>query len=155
MTSTTASREAMPAHVLLLVTALYLGAFWAWSGVAKSIAPDAAYEFAVRVVGGGLPAKAVLVVSVLAETALGLVLLAGAIDRRRGVQVSLGLLLVFSALLAVAKSKGGGALACGCYAFFATGAATVDSELWINGVHAAILAVVLAVHAYLGRRAAA
>ena len=154
MTATTAPRGNSPAGILLVVATLYLGAFWAWSGIAKAIAPDAAYEFAVRVVGGGLPAKAVLVVSVLAETALGLALLAGAMDRRRGVQVSLGLLLAFSALLAVAKSKGGGALACGCYAFFATGAATVDSELWINGVHAVILAVVLAVHAFLGRRAA-
>jgi hypothetical protein len=157
--STTLSASPRPAadpmRVVLLLVALYLGAFWAWSGVAKAFLPTAAYEFAAQVVGGGIPAKAVVVVSVVLETALGLALLAGVIGRRAGIAVSLGLLLAFSGLLAAAKASGGGALACGCYAFFATGTSTVDSELWINGSHAAVLAAVLAVHTFLGRRSAA
>ena len=142
------------ARILLVVVALYLGAFWSWSGIAKSLAPDAAYAFAAQVVGGGLPAKSIVVISVALETALGLVLLVGAIARRTGIIVSLALLVAFLGLLVAAKVQGGGTLACGCYAFFATDAATVDTELWINGGHAAILGAVLAVHAFLRRPSA-
>jgi len=143
-----------PSRVVVLVVALYLGAFWAWAGFAKALAPEVAYAFAAQVVGGGFPAKSVVVVSVVLEAALGLALLAGAIERWRGVAISLALLLGFSTLLAVAKAQGGGALACGCYAFFATGTASVDTELWINGGHAAILGGLLAVHAFVRRRSA-
>ena len=85
------------AQLLLVVVALYLGAFWAWSGIAKSLSPDAAYAFAAQVVGGGMPAKVVVVVSVALETALGAALLAGAIGRRAGIIVSLGLLALIDA----------------------------------------------------------
>ena len=134
------------------VVGVYLGLFWGWAGIAKAWAPVAPYEFAARVVGGGWPAKSVVVVSVVAETLLGLALLVRAVDPRRGVAASLALLVAFSALLGVAKSAGGGALACGCYALFATSAASVDRELWINGVHAAILAALLVAACALERR---
>lgn len=147
------ARRGLPDGVLFLV-AWYLAAFWTWSGVAKAVAPDAAYEFAARVFGGGAPAKTVVVASVVLEIALGLALVAGTIGRRVGIGVSVALLLLFSGVLAVAKIQGGGSLACGCYAFFAIGTASVDTELWINGGHAVILGGVLAVHAFLRRRAA-
>lgn len=130
--------------LVLAAAALYLGLFWSWAGIAKALAPTPAYEFAARVAGGGAPAKAVVVASVVVETMLGLALLVRAVRPRAGVSASLVLLLAFSGLLAVAKSSGGGGLACGCFAFFATTAASVDRELWINGGHAAILVVLLA-----------
>jgi len=137
------------------VAAVYLGLFWTWAGVAKAVTPDAAYAFAARVVGGGAPAMAVVVASVVLETLLGTALLARAVSRRAGLAASLALLLVFTGLLTIARGGGGGALSCGCYAFFATSAASVDRELWINGLHAAILAGLLAVSFVAGRRPAA
>ncbi len=138
-------------HVLSRVS-IYLGAFWTWAGIAKALSPEAAYAFTAQVVGGGMPAKFVIVGSVIVETALGLALLTRALGSRAGIMISLVLLSLFSTLLIAAKAQGGGALACGCYAFFATDAASVDGELWINGIHVAILAALLAVHSYLGRR---
>ncbi len=69
----------------LRLTGVYLGLFWTWAGVAKALAPTAAYEFAARVVGGGMPAKSVVVASVVLEVLLGLALLARAVPLRRGV----------------------------------------------------------------------
>lgn len=148
-----ARRGAVP--TMLAVAAVYLGLFWTWAGVAKAVTPDAAYAFAARVVGGGAAAKAVVVASVVLETLLGTALLFRAVAPRRGLGASLVLLLAFAGLLLVARASGGGALSCGCYAFFATSAASVDRELWINGLHAAILAGLLAVAFVAGRRAAA
>ena len=96
-----------------------------------------------------------MVASVVLETLLGTALLCGAVARRRGLAASLGLLLAFLGLLVAARSSGGGALSCGCFAFFATTAASVDRELWINGVHAAILAALLVAGLVADRRAAA
>lgn len=138
-----------------VVVGIYLGLFWSWAGLAKAIEPEAAYAFGARVVGGGVPAKAVVVASVVLETLLGLALLVGAISGRRGVAASLALLLGFSTLLVLAKSAGGGALDCGCFAFFATSSASVDRELWINGGHAAILGALLVAGLVADRRAAA
>ena len=140
---------------VFFVVGFYLGCFWSWAGLAKAVAPEAAYAFGARVVGGGAPAKIVVVASVVLETLLGLALLTEAISRRRGVVASLALLLGFSTLLALAKSAGGGALDCGCFAFFATSSASVDRELWINGGHAAILVALLVAGRVADRRAAA
>ena len=139
---------------VFFVVGIYLGLFWSWAGLAKAVGPEAAYAFGARVVGGGAPAKVVVVASVVLETLLGLALLTGAISRRRGVVASLVLLLGFSALLGLAKSAGGGALDCGCFAFFATSSGSVDRELWINGGHAAILIVLLVAGIVADRRAA-
>jgi hypothetical protein len=144
-----------PLDIVFAVAGVYLGLFWGWAGIAKAFAPTAAYEFAARVVGGGAPAKTVVVASVVLEAFLGLALLVRAVSARAGAAASLVLLIAFSGLLGVAKSAGGGALACGCYAFFATSAASVDRELWINGGHAAILALLLVAARLAGRRAPA
>jgi len=138
----------------VLVTGFYLAAFWLWAGLAKAIAPEAAYDFSARVFGGGLPAKSIVLVSVVAETLLGAALLLRVLRPRRGVLISFGLLLAFTAMLLVARASGGGALACGCYAFFATSAASVDRELWINVAHAAILGALLLAAAFARPRSA-
>ena len=62
-----AERRVLP--VAFAVVAVYLGLFWTWAGLAKAITPDAAYAFTARVVGGGAPAKAVVVASVVEDPA--------------------------------------------------------------------------------------
>ncbi len=144
------------ARALRLATAaaaLYLGVFWLWAGVAKVVSPEPAYEFAAQAVGGGVPAQAVLVLSVLAETALGAALLVRGTRPLRGLAASFALLCVFSALLGVAAARGYGHLSCGCFALFARESKTVADELWITAGHAAGVGLLLLAHVLVGRGA--
>jgi methylamine utilization protein MauE len=137
--------------VLGALSGVYAG-MWLFAATTKVLAPLPAYEFVGRVIPPGPVAKAVIVLAIGAEGALGTAMLVRAIGAARGfVASSAGLAVAVGSLLVV-RSKADGLLPCGCYgdAF----RSSIDQELTIDAV---LLALALAAAAWelLSRRGAA
>lgn len=132
----------------LRLGAAAFGAVWLVAAVSKAIAPLDAYELLARVVGGGIPAKAGLVLVAAAEAALGTAMLVGAV--RSLAPTVLGLVAT-TALLVVVRAGGGGAVACGCFLT----ASDVESAIVRNEILLAAAAPLLVASIAVRRRTAA
>lgn len=126
------------------------GAMWVFAATTKVLEPLPAYEFVGRVLPPGPSAKAVIVLAIAAEGALGVAMLLRAIGAVRGFLASAAALALAVGSLLVVRSKADGLLPCGCYGnAFRT---SIDEEIAIDAVMLA-LALALAFAARLGRRA--
>lgn len=109
-----------------------LAGMWLFAATTKVLAPLPAYEFVGRVIPPGPVAKAVIVLAIAAEGALGTAMLLRVVGTARGfLASSVGLAMAVGALLVV-RSKADGLLPCGCYgdAF----RSSIDTELAIDAV---------------------
>ncbi len=116
-----------------LVSVLF-ALMWLMAAWGKLSEPFAAYEFAARIVGGGLPAKALVTFQVAAEALLGGVMLLGAF---RGLRTSLAVLIVLTGVLFWVRSQSGGTVACGCFTILLE--ADVDGSIQRNAMLVVLL----------------
>jgi hypothetical protein len=112
---------------LVRAGAALLGAMWLVAAVSKALAPEDAYEFAVRVTSPGAVAKAGLALVVGVEGALGAAMLLGAV---RGLVPTALLLAAATGALLLVRAQSGGRVPCGCFVV----GASVDEALVRNWV---------------------
>jgi len=132
-------------RVRAIVVGVFLalfGALWVFAATTKVLEPLPAYEFVGRVIPPGPGAKAVIVLAIAAEGALGVAMLLRAIGAVRGFLASAVALAMAVGALLVVRSKADGLLPCGCYGnAFRT---SIDEEIAIDAVML-VLALALAV----------
>lgn len=129
----------------LRAASVLFGLVWLAAGTSKAVAPEAAYEFTARVLGGGAATKAALVALAGAETALGIAMVAGVL---RGTVPTAGMLAAVTAALLHVRSRSGGAVGCGCFVV----PASVDEALVRNAVLLGLLLPFAALAVIEGRR---
>ncbi len=125
------------ARVVVAASAL----LWLAAAGAKIAEPFPAYEFAVRLAGGGTAAKALVVTEVFVEVLLGVAILSRGVRTVPAAVGSLVWLGLASVALLVVQGQGHGAAACGCFATLAD--ETVSEALGRNLVIGGLLSLAL------------
>ena len=121
-----------PLSVVVRAGVALFGVMWLWAAASKAAGPEDAYEFTARLVGGGDPAKAVLVLWAALEAGLGAAMLFGAMRPLRACIATAAGLAGATAALLVVKHQWGGSVRCGCMALLADGSvdAGITRNIW-------------------------